>query len=285
MIRRYPRSLTSEKIETSKTISEKLSDYERALSNLKNFSYVSFPEGKILETISYTADIDRCCAFVIFNEAKQYILGHFNSESYENKGTTIDLFKDKIPNLLLELKKVNHDTSPLKAILVGGNKRFFNKTKAFLSNECKIQIIGTYLDEYDTSNFIEPSLYQKTLIFYPNNKTGVILTPLLIAASEILNGKDISPYKNYQNILALRRNTLLHYDSLIGMDTSFFPTKNDLKINGPISDKTYSVSVLESVLENEILTPVIDKLDQGSDSDIDYLENEGPKKIRKTTGC
>ena len=129
----------------------------------------------------------------------------------------------------MEFKKINKDPSPLKAILVGGNEAFFKKIKNFLHNECKIRIAGTYLDKYDAPHYIDSSLYSKTLVFFSTNKTGVIFSPLLRKGLEVLNGKEISPYKNYDNIIRLRINTLLHYDTLIGIDTTFFPSKNDFK--------------------------------------------------------
>ena len=74
------KSSSENSIVRPKTILENINEYKKLLTNLETFSIICFPEEKILEDTSYTTDIDSCCAFVIFNEGKQYIFGHFNSE-------------------------------------------------------------------------------------------------------------------------------------------------------------------------------------------------------------
>ena len=154
---------------------------------------------------------------------------------------------------------------------MGGNDDLFKKTKIYLENECKIQIIASYLDKYDTPHYIDPSLYHKTLVFFPTNKTGIIFSPLLKKGHEVLKSKKISPYKNYNNIVNLRTNTLLYNDTLMGMDTTFFPSKKDLKIDTqPILERSHSTSVLE----NQILpSSIIEQSDSESESESESKSN------------
>lgn len=222
------------------TVKKKMKAYAEALQELEGYEMISERCGQILDKPSFTTDIDSCCAFVIFNDQKQFIMGHYPSRIFYFKGKQYDLFATVLPQLLQEFKLQNKSEARLQALLVGGNTNFFNELHEYLK-ECKIQIVGTYLDRFDKHNFIEISLYNKTLAFFPDKKIGVIYSPMLELCKETLNHKKLEPQKQSESVAALRASTLLFQEK------SGF-TEGDVK----------------DLFDNESVTPVIDVVQSAS---------------------
>lgn len=192
-----------------------ITDFSTRIGNAKHlyqkYTYVSFPEYKVVTNVGMTAGITSCCVIILYNDNNTnspYVFGHFNSiEFSRGNGVMSNLFKDELPKAIAEAELA---TDKLKAMVVGGDANFFHEICAYLKKN-NIEITASYLDEYAT-NRANADYCNKAVIFEPKFKKLIIYTPILPRGTLVLQeGKHIL-LRDYQQQLI---SAISHYNDLL----------------------------------------------------------------------
>ena len=135
---------------------------------------IHYPEYKILDSFSgpaKTGDVSSCCVFILYStENPKYIFGHFNSIEHLDSGRPRHLFIDVFSEIFTVLTSKGAELSQYKAILIGGDGVFFDKTRLFLEKH-RIQISASYCDRGSPDSPLNEALYVKQVVFDPETTT------------------------------------------------------------------------------------------------------------------
>ncbi|WP_419418506.1 hypothetical protein ACNVED_08035 [Legionella sp. D16C41] len=155
----------SPRLQMKKLKAQASEKHQLMLENFKEIQTVGYPEYKILKGISAeTTEICTCCVFILYSKSNpNYFFGHFNSVNYSINSIERNLFKDDFKEILEFLASKGLSITCYEAIIVGGDKSFFNEIKKYLLS-LEVKIVASYCDNYQELE-LDDSLKSKDIIF------------------------------------------------------------------------------------------------------------------------
>lgn len=172
---------------------------------------IGYPEIKILTGKGFTTGVTSCCVLIIYNDDPNYFFGHHTSPEFLYNGQMYNLW-----DLLDDNLKQLTGSSAKKAILIGGDTKFFNQIAEFLAKN-KIELVASYIDCYDQNMFLD-GYSGKTVLFDPKNKTATVSSPALLKGPIELKEGHQSIFDHPEELIAVRAFTLEAYLPTLGKE-------------------------------------------------------------------